>query len=564
MELRHIDIAHLSVSALNMRSGRKAPDISDILPSIRARGVLVPLIVRETGDERYEIVAGRRRYHAALAVAEDAGGIDPLPCAVMAAGDDAAALEASIIENVARLDPDEVSQWESFVRLVKQGRTSADIAATFGLTELQVKRTLALGNLVPRIRTLYRAERIDAATVRHLTLASKARQKEWLALVDDESSRAPVGSQLKAWLFGGASIPVGAALFDLSSYSGEIVGDLFGEERWFGNASDFWTAQNEVIESRVQAYREGGWSDVIVLPQGEVFHSWTYERTPKRNGGKVYVTVSHRGEVSFHEGYVSRAEIRRQEKASEPKPQRPEISAPLRNYIDLHRHAAMRVKLLDSPGVALRAMVATAICGSPLWTVQIEPQRAHNEQIAESIETCSSEAIFDKTRRAVLALLGFDAEAPTVVRGQDGDAASLFQRLLTLSDDRLLDVIAIVMGETLDAGGAMVEPLGQHLGLDMADVWQADDALLDHVRDREVLDAMVAEVAGDTAAKANASATAKVKRRIIRDCLTGANGRSKVERWVPRWMRFPAGSYREQAEPERIAADQPEPLAQAA
>jgi ParB family chromosome partitioning protein len=138
MELRHIELSNLTVSAANMRAKGKAPDIGGILSSVRARGILVPLIVRANGQQdHYEIVAGKRRYHAALTVAEEAGGIDPLPCAVMDAGDDAAALEASLIENVARLDPDEVTRWESFTRLVKEGRTPEQIALTFGLTELQ-------------------------------------------------------------------------------------------------------------------------------------------------------------------------------------------------------------------------------------------------------------------------------------------------------------------------------------------------------------------------------------------------------------------------------------------
>jgi ParB family chromosome partitioning protein len=187
-------------------------------------------------------VAAKRRYHAALAVAEELGGIDPLPCAIMEAGDDAAALEASLIENVARLDPDEVTRWEGFTRLVKEGRTSEEIALTFGLTELQVKRTLALGNLLPRSRSLYRKGEIDA-TVRHLTLASKAQHREWLALLDDPTAYCPAGSQLKAWLFGGASIPTSAALFELDTFGGELVSDLFGANNYFASAEAFWTAQ---------------------------------------------------------------------------------------------------------------------------------------------------------------------------------------------------------------------------------------------------------------------------------------------------------------------------------
>lgn len=108
MELRHIPIDELRPAAINMRHGKRLPDIDDILPSIRVRGILQPLLVRpvEAEGNLYEIVAGRRRYFSAKAVKEEQGEVDPLPCAVMEPGDDAAALEASLIENIARLDPD--------------------------------------------------------------------------------------------------------------------------------------------------------------------------------------------------------------------------------------------------------------------------------------------------------------------------------------------------------------------------------------------------------------------------------------------------------------------------
>src|SRR5437016_4872880 len=109
MELQHIAFERLHISPLNMRHAKRDPDVSDILPSVKARGILQPLLVRPNQDG-FEIVAGRRRYFAAKAVREERGEIAPLPCAVMEAGDDAAALEASLIENVARLDPDEMSQ----------------------------------------------------------------------------------------------------------------------------------------------------------------------------------------------------------------------------------------------------------------------------------------------------------------------------------------------------------------------------------------------------------------------------------------------------------------------
>ncbi|BAI98022.1 chromosome partitioning protein ParB [Sphingobium sp. TA15] len=581
MELKHIDIAHLSVSPANMRAKGKTPDLTNILPSVRARGVLVPLIVRQNGSpESYEIVAGKRRYHAALTIAQESGEAEALPCAIMEAGDDAAALEASLIENVARLDPDEVTRWESFTRLVREGRNVEDIALTFGLTELQVKRTLALGNLLPRIRNLYRNGEIDAATVRHLTLLSKVRQRDWLALLDDPAAYCPTGARLKAWACGGASIPVSVALFDLDSFPGSIVSDLFGEERYFADAQIFWTAQEVAIAERADAYREAGWQDVVILPVGEPFHSWDHERTPKRKGGKIFIAVGPRGDVTFHEGYLTTREARKQaagETVTE-KPVRPEIGPAIRNYVDLHRHAAVRAAVVGSPSLALRLMVAHAIVGSSLWRVSVEPQRAVNEAVAESIETSVSETAFDARRRAVLALLGFDPEASTITGGYEGDhgVAGLFVRLASLSDEAVQEVLAIVMAETLEAGSALADLLGLHLNIDMREAWSCDDALLDQLRDREVLDGILTEVAGEEVATANGRATGKVKRQIVRDCLTGENGRAKVEGWVPRWMAFPPTAYTERggvptversallAELVATLAPQTSPLAQAA
>ena len=557
MELMHIDLARLSVSSLNMRGTKKTCDIANILPSVRARGVLVPLIVRElpgTGEEgndsppAYEILAGKRRYHAARTVAEEGGGIEDLPCAVIDPGDDAAALEASLIENVARLDPDEMTRCETFTRLVREGRDVEGIAQTFGLTALQVKRTLALGNLVPRLRNLYRSDGIDAVSLRHLTMASKAKQKEWLDLHDDERATAPTGSWLKAWLFGGASIPVSAALFDVEAYKIETIADLFGNEAYFASLEAFWALQMAEVDNRAQQLREAGWGEVVVMERGDTFHSWEHERTGQAKGGRVYVAIGHRGEVTFHEGYVTTKEARRLERGEAlEKVAHPEVSSTVNAYIDLHRHAAVRARLVEDSGLSLRVMVAHAIAGSSLWSVRIEPQKAPNDAVTESVENCLSESLFDARRREVLALLDFDADTPTVTAGvSDGDGLCvLLRRLIALDDAEVLRVLAVVMGETLGMGTSLIEMLGQHMAVTMADVWQADDALLDAVRDREVIGHLLADVADEKVVAANAKATSKVQRGIIRDCLTGSNGRRKHESWVPRWMAFPASAYTE-------------------
>jgi len=587
MKLDFIPLDKLFVDKANMRHAKRALDVSDILPTVRKRGVIQTLLVRPANDEGlFGIVAGCRRFHAVRQVAEErraSGEADPdalaLPCAILDEGDDAAAIEASLIENLARLDPDEVTQWETFTRLVKEGRSVEDIALTFGLPDLTVRRVLALGNLLPRIRAMYAREEIDRTTVRHLTLASKSQQRAWLALADDPDGYAPTGHQLKAWLFGGQSIAVRHALFDVDASGLAVVADLFGEESYFADPDAFWAHQNAAVEARRAAYLDAGWADAVIVGPSEPFHGWEYEKAPKRKGGRVYIDVRGSGEVVFHEGYLSRAEARRAARgeASEPvaKPPRPEVSGPMQAYLDLHRHAAARAALLDHPGAALRLMVAHAIAGSPLWSVRAEPQAARSDEVKESVETSRGETVFDERRRAVLGALGFSPDEPTVVEGRpegaDGDPlAAIFWRLLDLPDPAVLDVIAVVMGESLAAGSAAVEALGLHIGLDMADWWQADGAFLDLIRDREVLAALVAEVAGEKAAAANAREKGKTLKRIVADCLAGANGRERREGWVPKWMAFPPAAYTGRGgvgtvrahalvEAARVPVGQPEP-----
>ncbi|HTU12445.1 MAG TPA: ParB N-terminal domain-containing protein [Allosphingosinicella sp.] len=562
VRLNHIDRSRLTVSGMNMRARGKAPNISAILPSVRTRGILVPLLVRPTEETgNYEIIAGRRRYYAASAVAEETGEDPPLPCAIMDSGDNAAALEASLIENFARLSPDEVTQWETFARLVKEGRNVEDIAATFGITERLVARILALGNLLPRIRTLYRQELIDAATIRHLTMATKTQQKEWLQLYDSPDAYAPTGSRLKEWLCGGETIPTKAALFDLALYTGPIISDLFGDDSYFADPEAFWKLQREAVEAKRQAYLEAGWTGVELIEAAHRFPHWEYEKRGRSRGGRVYILLSQRGEVDILEGLIPRPEASkadRQERGeSGTKAERPELMSTLRNYLDLHRHAAVRARLAEHPDIALRLLIAHALTSQGHWNVQADSQRAESPAIAESVETSSGEALFDEKRRAVLALVELDAEAPNAVRtGRRADMMVLFHRLVELSDREVATVAAVVMGETLEAGSDAIDVLGFYLEVDMADLWQADEAFFTLLRDKQVLTILLTEVAGPEAAAANAGATGKIMKSIIRDCLAGENGRTKVERWVPRWLLFPATAYKEA--PAKSDAEEPE------
>ena len=221
-DLTHIPLDQLSVSKLNMRHGRKKPDVSDILPSIREKGIRQTLLVRREGDG-YGVIAGRRRYFALVELAKESGTNPLVPCAVMPEEDTASAIEASIIENVARLPASEMEQYVAFRKLADEGKAPEDIATFFGVTELLVRRVLALAGLAAPIRKLYAEEEIDRETIRALTLATPAQQAEWLKLWSSETGRAPLGRACKAWITGGSAITTDKALFDLGGYTGAVL-----------------------------------------------------------------------------------------------------------------------------------------------------------------------------------------------------------------------------------------------------------------------------------------------------------------------------------------------------
>ena len=561
MELRHISIDKLKISTLNMRHERKKPEISDILPSIRERGVLVPLIVRPNGaKDSFEVLAGRRRFFASNAVLKETGDKTlKLPCAVLAEGDDAGAIEASILENVARIEPDEMSQFEAFQRLADEGRTVEQIALTFGVTELMVKRRLALANLIPEIRKAYAAEEIEGTTITALTLGSETQQREWFDLWnDDDAEYVPTGRQLKAWLLGGEHISTDKALFNLDKYhgyAGQILTDLFGEEAVFADAATFWKCQNEALAAKVEDMKAKGWADVVVLDKGRYFAKWDHVARSKKDGGKVFVEVRDNGEITFHEGFITSKDAARLDKAksdgvetaSEPTTSRPEMTQPLQTYFELHRHAAVRAKLFQHPDIAMRLMVAHAIVGSGLWQVRPEPQRSRHEASLESVGGSESQTAFAAERKVVLGLLGLDvSDARPIIRGNGDDYAlcNVFARLLKLSEIDVLTVLTYVMAESLEVGNASVEALGNILPVSLGECWTPDAAFFDLLRDKQTINAMLGEIAGQAVADANIAETTKVQKGILVDTLTGANGREAKPDWRPRWAAFPFGTYR--------------------
>jgi ParB family chromosome partitioning protein len=442
---------------------------------------------------------------------------------------------------------DEIDQYEAFAALKKQGQTIADIAARFGVTELLVKRRLAIAGLIPPVLAAYRRGDIEPDTLRQLTMATKAQQKAWFRLFRDEDEYAPTGHRLKAWLFGGAEIPVTSALFPVEQYGGNIVADLFDDTAYFDDAEKFWKLQMQAVIEKQAAYLEAGWADVIIMEIGRHFSQYDKVKRGRKEGGKVYISCARSGEIDFHEGWLEEKEARRLDKAiaaakaagkdegKTESPAKPELTKAAIRYLDLHRQNAVRVELLKSPQIALRLIAASVISKDGLWDVRAEKQGASgNEAIVGSIASSKATEAFDTERQAVRELLGIKGTPPLCM---------LFARLLTMSDSEVLRILTFLMAESLPAGSAEVESLGNILNVDMDKWWTPDDAFFDLLRDKQAINAMLAEVAGKDVANARVTGTAKSQKDVIKASLAGTQGRKKVANWKPRYMCFPMQPY---------------------
>lgn len=192
----------------------------------------------------------------------------------------------------------------------------------------------------------------------------------------------------------------------------------------------------------------------------------------------------------------------------------------------------------------MRLVLAHMIGGGQHCRVQPEPQTPHNEAIAAWRDTLPTQSAFADLRRDAIARLSLEDQV-LVAPDHDGTrTAAVFERLIELPDKSMLELLAVVMAETLAMGTSLVDVIGTRLEVDVGKQWQPDDLLSDLAKDREAVGAMLTEVIGETAARSYLTETGTKKKALIRRALAG-DGRTKVEGWSPRYMQFPQQKYTE-------------------
>jgi ParB family transcriptional regulator, chromosome partitioning protein len=137
--------------------------IGDLAESIRELGILQPLLVRELGGGRYELVAGERRLRASRLA-----GLERVPVMTVET-DDRGSLERALVENLHREDLNPIEEAEGYRQLIDEANlTQEDLGRRLGRSRVTITNALRLLSLPPAIQKLLVEGRVSAAHGRAL------------------------------------------------------------------------------------------------------------------------------------------------------------------------------------------------------------------------------------------------------------------------------------------------------------------------------------------------------------------------------------------------------------
>jgi ParB family chromosome partitioning protein len=198
-ELRQIAVELIVPNPNQPRQSFEEDSLLALAESIRARGVLQPVLVRPLVDGRYELVAGERRWRAAR-IAQ----LETMP-AVVRRHDDAASLEIALIENMVREDLNPVEQARACVALVEElGLTREEVGLRVGRSRVAVSNLIRLLDLPDEALELLERGLLSEGHGRALLLAEDQLERRTLARAAAQAGWSVRELESRARVVGGA------------------------------------------------------------------------------------------------------------------------------------------------------------------------------------------------------------------------------------------------------------------------------------------------------------------------------------------------------------------------
>ncbi|MCW8995292.1 MAG: ParB/RepB/Spo0J family partition protein [Psychromonas sp.] len=169
--LSDLQIDQLQVGKYQPRRDMSTEALEELANSIRVQGILQPLVVRETGHQKYEIIAGERRWRAAKIV-----GLKEVPCLIKNVEDNAA-IAIALIENIQRENLNAMEEAIAFKRLLEEFElTHSEVAKAVGKSRTTVSNLLRLNNLTEAVKLFIEQGDIEMGHARALLPLSEEKQ----------------------------------------------------------------------------------------------------------------------------------------------------------------------------------------------------------------------------------------------------------------------------------------------------------------------------------------------------------------------------------------------------
>jgi ParB family chromosome partitioning protein len=162
-ELRHLPLDLIRPGRYQPRSVFDEEKLEQLAQSIRAQGVVQPIVVRQTGEDEYELIAGERRWRAAQLAA-----IDTIPAVVRDVPDEVS-VAIALIENIQREDLNPLEEASALRRLIDEFQmTHREAADAVGRSRAAVSNLLRLLELMQEVKDLVDSRLIEMGHARAL------------------------------------------------------------------------------------------------------------------------------------------------------------------------------------------------------------------------------------------------------------------------------------------------------------------------------------------------------------------------------------------------------------
>lgn len=172
-ELKYLPIEFMQRGRYQPRRDMDPQALEDLASSIKAQGIMQPIVVRPIAKNQYEIIAGERRWRAS-----QLAGLDSVPCVIRAVADEAA-IAMALIENIQREDLNPIEEASALQRFQDEFElTHQQVAEAVGKSRTTVTNLLRLMSLSAEARKMLEHGDLEMGHARAILTLDQAKQTE--------------------------------------------------------------------------------------------------------------------------------------------------------------------------------------------------------------------------------------------------------------------------------------------------------------------------------------------------------------------------------------------------